>query len=748
MSARIGTLPEIPERASSLDGEVADDGDDASADGSCDGDGTNTNRPEQDQLRFANRLRRWHVKFGNPALGTYAGSIVTLHPRSQRRRRLLLGDGYESSDGDTSNDEYDDESSSDVSSVDSFSSCSTVTSLLQDDAPDLDSKRTQRIAVMANVPPHQVPDGVLNLVRSHRPFIEHVRIVIGSSRLEELEYRRQRRRMREMRKQYQEKKENPETERRSRSQTWACENDEVDNGGKNSLGDYLTAPFSATSISKHSDESSDFSSSKMGTRGSRSTSLDLSAHFSYENDLVRGGYNFDNTSGYEEEKHAADENENHLSSDHGNADKNYHILFVLDSEDSAETFVSDLHHRPYTSLDESDTCSVYHAAHVKGEDGVILLGPFFASSTASPNENAPSSPAKDEHQCPVCLETLEVTSSDASSSILTTVCNHSFHIDCLVRWQDSPCPVCRYDHSGLNETLSRCHVCATTVRNYVCLICGVISCSNGPSASTFTPPSTGEGGDQVPSHLGHARRHYEESLHAYALDTETQHVWDFAGGGYVHRLLQNSEDGKIVEGTDPRLMEEERGMNLLNDGGGGGAPSLPLTALERSAIPTYSSSAEDDEATHLKLEGWAGQYYILLKSQLEQQRIFYEGRLEAIRREHEHTTRNERQTTSEPLISALKQERNNLEQRCMTLRRKHKKVSDDAVFLENMNESLEADKHSFRKQIAEAQAELTEAKQLTLQLLTPLEEKVSGLIVDLENGFGGDDVDDRKPSAT
>lgn len=279
---------------------------------------------------------------------------------------------------------------------------------------------------------------------------------------------------------------------------------------------------------------------------------------------------------------------------------------------------------------------------------------------------------------------------------------------------------------------------------WISFSCGVVSCANGPSTPTFTPHGIDQA-PQAPSHLGHALQHYEETLHAYALDTETQHVWDFAGQGYVHRLLQNS-DGKIVEGIDPRLMSEEEGQgqdfHQLNGEG------QPLSAMERSTIPTYTSSAEDDEAIHRKLEGFAGQYYTLLKSQLEQQRIFYEGRLEAIRREHENKTRNERQSTTD-LISALKQERNQLEQRCMTLRRKHKKVSDDSIFLENMNESLEADKHSFRNQIAEAQSELAEAKQLTQQLLTPLEEKVSALMFQLESGFGGDSTaDDRKPPAT
>ena len=80
----------------------------------------------------------------------------------------------------------------------------------------------------------------------------------------------------------------------------------------------------------------------------------------------------------------------------------------------------------------------------------------------------------------------------------------------------------------------------------------------------------------------------------------------------------------------------------------------------------------------------------------------------------------------------------------MTLRRKHKKVSDDAVFLENMNESLDADRLSFRRQIADAQAELAEAKQLTQQLLTPVEERLSILMLQLENGIGGDALSDWK----
>ena len=74
-------------------------------------------------------------------------------------------------------------------------------------------------------------------------------------------------------------------------------------------------------------------------------------------------------------------------------------------------------------------------------------------------------------------------------------------------------------------------------------------------------------------------------------------------------------------------------------------------------------------------------------------------------------------------------------------------MAGDLVFLENLNESLEEDKQSFRRQIADAQKELADATQLTQRLLTPLEEKVSLLIHQLENGIlGGAENETKLPS--
>jgi BRCA1-associated protein len=186
-------------------------------------------------------------------------------------------------------------------------------------------------------------------------------------------------------------------------------------------------------------------------------------------------------------------------------------------------------------------------------------------------------------------------------------------------------------------------------------------------------------------------------------------------------LIQNAGDGKLVEVNDP----------------------TNTTSKERSLNPGLSD-AQEGEVVHRKLEGFASQYYTLLKSQLEQQRIYYESRLEEIRREHGigRNTRHgvgsqKRVGSTADLISAFKQDRNQLEQRCMTLRRKYKKVAEDAAFYKNMNESLEANKAPMKRQILEAQRELAEASDMIHNCLPPLEAQVQNLMLQLDNGNPG-----------
>lgn len=244
--------------------------------------------------------------------------------------------------------------------------------------------------------------------------------------------------------------------------------------------------------------------------------------------------------------------------------------------------------------------------------------------------------------------------------------------------------------------------------------------SHNPNTATSAPP------------LSHARQHYDDTLHAYALDTETQHVWDFAGQGFVHRLLQNAKDDKLVEVNDPHN----------------------TTSQERSLSPGLSD-AQEEQVVHRKLEGFASQYYTLLKSQLEQQRIYYESRLEEIRREYGRAGHKKKSgSASADLISVLKQERNQLAQRNMSLRQRYEKVSEDVAFLRNMNESLEANKAPMKRQITDAQRQRAEARDIIQTCLPPLEEKVTMLMLQLEESMNAveqaplaQSMSDKKPAA-
>lgn len=298
-------------------------------------------------------------------------------------------------------------------------------------------------------------------------------------------------------------------------------------------------------------------------------------------------------------------------------------------------------------------------------------------------------------------------------TIVTTVCNHTFHLECLAQCQGSPCPVCRYDHSGLNnESLfSQCHVCGKTEHSYVCLICGTVSCGGRSSSVACAPTAAAaanrarEGGGAEEGPQSHARQHYNETLHAYALEAETQYVWDFCGQGYVHRLLQNKDDGKLVEFPDPSNTSSQ----------------------ERSSEPG-ASSAEDEVVVHRKLEGLASAYYSLLKSQLQAQRVYYEERLTEMRRDESVR----RQRLVRDWVAALKQERHQLSQRLLLLQSRRNKVQEDVAFLKSMNESLEANKEAWETRMRQATEERASVRKMFEECLPPLQEKVTRLMLQLE----------------
>jgi hypothetical protein len=679
-------------------------------------------------------IRRRPVSFGNPALGTYHGFVYTLEG--------TLPTTDDGNNVDTSTSSRED-------------ACSSHRWQRQLPVVE-DATQAHCLVAVVNVPPEQIPDGILNLSRPHRSFLRHVRIVIA------------------------EPDEPPDANNTLSTVPQPLSPCDAPTLVASNVSSHAVPPSPNASAMEHA-------ASILAQEQERQITTTAAAAAAAATHTLDGFHR-------------------RPANEPLRAERTYLVLMELSSEEAARELVLDLHGQPYTSLDETVTCSVHHVVAVQGVAGVSLMSPFFAPLTAarlqlvqqasssssspssSPTAVAPSNDdgslatcfggdtarstptgpnnstktATEDYNCAVCLEHMDLggagsgtttsttqiaVSNENPVAILTTVCNHSFHLDCLVQWQDSPCPVCRYDHSGLNEALSQCHVCGTTEHNYVCLICGVVSCggeggrhgaaaSSGFSATVGRPiPSqctaaaapvaaaadpitqcrSEEPLETAVSHQhhnriqssSHARRHYDETLHAYALNTETQHVWDFAGQGYVHRLLQNKEDGKLVEVNDPSN----------------------TTSHERSLSPGLTE-AQEGEVVHRKLEGFASQYYTLLKSQLEQQRIYYEGRLEEIR--HEYSASRRQAVDTAELVTALKQERHQLSQRLQSLHSKCRKVQGNVGFIKSLNESLEANRLPLRRQLEQAQRDRAEARQMFDECLPPLQEKVTRLMLQLE----------------
>ena len=80
------------------------------------------------------------------------------------------------------------------------------------------------------------------------------------------------------------------------------------------------------------------------------------------------------------------------------------------------------------------------------------------------------------------------------------------------------------------------------------------------------------------------------------MDIATQHIWDYVGDEYVHRLIQSKSDGKMVE--------------------------LPSSAADN--VDTSSGEFMPDG----KIENMSLEYTHLLTSQLDSQRMYFEEQVE------------------------------------------------------------------------------------------------------------------------
>lgn len=280
---------------------------------------------------------------------------------------------------------------------------------------------------------------------------------------------------------------------------------------------------------------------------------------------------------------------------------NFMVLIKFKDPLNAKKFKDEFNGKRFSKMDP-ETCHVvsikevvFNKAVFNGKERAKI--PYLLTDPFTTKKHEKSQSLEVElPTCPVCLERMD---SD-TTGLITIPCQHTFHCQCLDKWKNSRCPVCRYSsirlsrNSAVRQTgeISGCSTCGCHENLWICLVCGNIGCGRYNSK--------------------HAIQHYDDTSHCFAMDMQTQRVWDYAGDNYVHRLVQNEVDGKIVE------VEADR---LTSDG--------PNNLSQRSG----SSSLDKDSnmaANFMRNKEYHLEYVQVLVSQLESQREYFEMKLEQV----------------------------------------------------------------------------------------------------------------------
>eukprot|EP00892_Ulva_mutabilis_P010722 jgi/Ulvmu1/8021/UM004_0258.1 len=392
------------------------------------------------------------------------------------------------------------------------------------------------------------------------------------------------------------------------------------------------------------------------------------------------------------------------------------ILDFVD-EPSAHNFLNDFNGKPYSMLEPEILCKVVMVTSVEMQTPTSKVDPEVPlGHTELPT-------------CPVCLERLD----RHISGVITTVCNHKFHSECLQQWGDASCPVCRYCISSGHS--SSCEACGTSADLWICLICGHVGCGRYKDA--------------------HACSHFEQTGHCYSLELETGRVWDYVSDQYVHRLIQSSLDGKLVEVPSPELAGASPADAAQAAGASaptaGGSPALGSKGWGKANGAASSTGAQASEAalamnedmhmleaTHAsKMDAVTREFTHLLTSQLESQRAWFEDlraqdaaqsnarilELEAMAKRHEQE------------VGALQRRAAKAEGDAKALQKSvgemtvHKKAARKELdVLTELNRSLISNQQTYKDMVAALQGQVKEKD----ASITDLREQVRDLMVFVE----------------
>lgn len=185
------------------------------------------------------------------------------------------------------------------------------------------------------------------------------------------------------------------------------------------------------------------------------------------------------------------------------------------------------------------------------------------------------------------------------------------------------------------------------------------------------------------------------------MELETKRVWDYTGDNYVHRLVQNKSDGKLVEFDVPP-----------------------------------GEVAGDEKLDSITLE-----YTYLLTSQLESQRLYFEEKIAFVEKDAfeqmEAVIEKSKKTLEEcqkyeRMHSEAEKERRNLEKRNTQSVAKLKSVEKELRDEKQLNECLRKNQQVWQEKVAELENTLKQVEARRREEVADLEEQVGDLMKHFE----------------
>lgn len=252
-----------------------------------------------------------------------------------------------------------------------------------------------------------------------------------------------------------------------------------------------------------------------------------------------------------------------------------------------------------------------------------------------------------------------------------------------------------YMPTPASTRMTSCSECDSRINLWICLICGHVGCGRQGRA--------------------HAKSHYELTTHLYAMELETQRVWDYAGDNYVHRLIQNKADGKLVELPSASNIESQlNGRSRAGEGPG-----------------------EDDNLKAEKMEIMAMQYSQILQRAMDDQRQTYEEQTGELKRKLEDTHRKleilstDFESKMQAMLDDQERRRKEEEERREHLEREKAKAERKAEKMAELARQLEKDLKEERAVSAGLMKNLENTKN-TVELVAKEKDALVSKVNDLE----------------